>query len=66
MNVQEPSHRDGIELLSISWTEFSIATVLILLRIYTRLQIVEEKGTWALVWVLAAWVGIIVRNYSDR
>lgn len=42
--------------LSVCWTLGAIATVLVILRIYSRLRLVTRGGGWALFWAVLAWV----------
>ena len=48
----------GPTLLAVSWMEFSITTILIALRAYTKVKLVSRGGSWALFWAVCAWVSI--------
>lgn len=52
----DPSDSRSPLILHISWVEFALATALIVLRIYTKIFVARESGTWSLSWALAAWV----------
>ncbi|KAI9722447.1 MAG: hypothetical protein M1828_004814 [Chrysothrix sp. TS-e1954] len=45
----------GPLVLAVTWIEFSLATVLLGLRIYTRVRLVKYAG-WALIWACVAWL----------
>ncbi|KAH8588349.1 hypothetical protein B0O99DRAFT_693511 [Bisporella sp. PMI_857] len=45
----------GPEIVAVSWALFTIATVLIGLRIYTRFVIFKSAGGWSLFWACVAW-----------
>ncbi|KAM0796506.1 hypothetical protein BDR22DRAFT_893191 [Usnea florida] len=46
----------GPTLLGVSWMEFSITTIIIVLRAYTKVKLVSRGGSWALFWAVCAWV----------
>ena len=48
----------GPTLLGVSWMEFSITTIIIALRAYTKVKLVSRGGSWALFWAVCAWVSI--------
>ena len=58
MPVENVHSEGGTKLLTVSWAEFSVATFLIILRVFTRLAVVKDGGFWPLMWALAAWVSI--------
>ncbi|KAI9725332.1 MAG: hypothetical protein M1828_003348 [Chrysothrix sp. TS-e1954] len=51
----------GALVLGLTWAEFTIATFLMCLRIYTRLRITSDAG-WALFWSLLTWVSLVLRT----
>ena len=47
----------GSRLLIVSWVEFSVATLLLLLRFYVQFFVKEFMSKWILFWAGGAWVG---------
>lgn len=58
----------GPTLLGVSWMEFSITTVIVALRAYTKVKLVSRGGSWALFWAVCAWVSSIssLGNHQRR
>jgi hypothetical protein len=46
----------GPGIVGVSWSLFSVATLLLVLRIYTHFRVLKNKGGWALILACVAWV----------
>lgn len=46
----------GPAIVGVVWPLLCIATILVVLRIYTYSAIVKNRGGWSLIWACVAWV----------
>lgn len=46
----------GPTIVGVCWAFFIVATILLILRIYTYYTIIKDRGALALLWAIVAWV----------